>query len=116
MMNSSRAPDGCGEAHRTDTACRPNVALARSVARLGAAEANKQRAPDPFEELKVPDGLDVSTIDDAVTTGRGGGGGPIRPAILEPYRSWIREPAGTFVSESATSTAVTRASPCTGPS
>jgi len=65
------------------------LALARSVARLGVAEANKQRAPDPFEELKVPDGLDVSTIDDAVTTGRGGGGGAIRPAILEPYRSWV---------------------------
>jgi penicillin G amidase len=65
------------------------LSLARSVARLGAAEANKQRAPDPFEELNVPDGLDVSTIDDAVTTGRGGGGGAIRPAIVEPYRGWL---------------------------
>ena len=62
--------------------------LARSVARLGAAEANKQARPDPWEELVVPDGLDVSIIDDRVTTGRGGGGA-IRPELIDPYRSWI---------------------------
>jgi penicillin amidase len=68
------------------------LALARAVARLGAAEANRQRAPDPWEDLKVPTGLDVSSIDDSVTTGRGGGG-PIRPAILEQYRGWVGKAA-----------------------
>src|SRR5262245_57534658 len=70
------------------------LTLARNVARLGVEQANRQRAPDPFDELKVPDGLDVTTIDENVTTGgRGGGGGgrggANRPALIEPYRSWM---------------------------
>src|SRR6185436_1378285 len=37
------------------------------------------------------DGLDVTTIDDAVTTGgRGGGRGGNRPALVEPYRTWLQ--------------------------
>ncbi len=68
--------------------------LARNVVRLGVDEANKQRAPDPWAVLTVPEGLDLSIIDDAVTIpgGRGGGGGGRgnnQPAIIEPYRSWI---------------------------
>jgi penicillin amidase len=62
--------------------------LARSVARLGAEAANTQARPDPWEELVVPDGLDVSIIDDSVTTGRGGGGA-IRPELIDPYRTWF---------------------------
>ncbi len=31
------------------------LTLARIVARLGAAEANKQRAPDPWDDLMVPE-------------------------------------------------------------
>jgi penicillin amidase len=75
------------------------LTLARNVVRLGAEAANKQRAPDPWDDLKLPEGLDLSIIDEAVTTqgGRGGGeagaggrgGGDNRPAIVEPYRSWI---------------------------
>ena len=71
------------------------LTLARNVVRLGAEAANKQRAPDPWDDLKLPEGLDLSIIDEAVTTpgGRGGGGGgrggEYRPAIIEPYRSWI---------------------------
>jgi penicillin amidase len=75
------------------------LTLARNVVRLGAEAANKQRAPDPWDDLKLPEGLDLSIIDEAVTTqgGRGGGGGGAggrgggdnRPAIVEPYRSWI---------------------------
>lgn len=65
------------------------LALARNVARLGLEQANRQRAPDPWDDLKVPDGLDLSIIDDAVVAaGRGGGGGAIRPALIEPYRTW----------------------------
>jgi penicillin amidase len=71
-----------------DTAA--ELQLARDVARLGLEQANRQRAPDPWDDLTVPDGLDVSTIDDAVGgRGGGGGGGAIRPALVEPYRSWI---------------------------
>ena len=33
--------------------------LARLVARVGVKEANRQRMPDPWDELAVPDGLDV---------------------------------------------------------
>jgi penicillin amidase len=74
------------------------LTLARNVVRLGVAEANKQRAPDPWDDLSVPEGLDLSIIDENVTTGgRGGGGGGGRGGgrggaaleILEPYRSWI---------------------------
>jgi penicillin amidase len=62
--------------------------LARSVAQLGAAEANKRRNPDPWEALVVPEGLDVTAIDDAVlaATRGGGGGGRPRPEILPAYR------------------------------
>jgi penicillin amidase len=65
--------------------------LARNVARLGLEQANRQRAPDPWDDLKVPDGLDVSTIDDAAVAGagRGGGGGGVRPALIDPYRGWV---------------------------
>jgi penicillin G amidase len=75
------------------------LTLARNVVRLGAEAANKQRAPDPWDDLKLPEGLDLSIIDETVTvpSGRGGGGGggagrgsgDNRPAIVEPYRSWI---------------------------
>ena len=70
--------------------------LARNVATLGVDAANRAAAPDPYDDLKVPDGLDVSAIDDAVVsgTGRGGGAGGIRPALIEPYKSWY---AGTQV-------------------
>lgn len=40
--------------------------LARSVARLGAAEANRVRNPDPPDTLTVPEGLDVAAIGDEV--------------------------------------------------
>ena len=40
--------------------------LARSVAQLGAEEANRRRNPDPWDPLEVPRGLDVSIISDEV--------------------------------------------------
>ena len=76
------------------------LSLARLVARLGLAEANRQRQVQPPDDLKVPEGLDVSIIDDSVTVGgrgfspggrggRGGGRGATVPEIIEPYRSWL---------------------------
>ena len=64
--------------------------LARSVAQLGAAEANKRRNPDPWEELVVPESLDVHAIDDAVLAAvRGAGGGRPRPEVLPAYRPLV---------------------------
>lgn len=61
--------------------------LARSVARLGAEEANRLRAPDPWDDLAVPSGLDIKAIDEAVVQAvRGGGGRLPEPEIVEPYR------------------------------
>ena len=62
--------------------------LARSVAQLGAAEANKRRNPDPFVDLAVPQGLDLAAIDETVTVGGGRGGTP-RPQILPQYASLV---------------------------
>lgn len=69
--------------------------LSGAVARLGVAEANRQSAPDPWDDLQIPEGLDVSIVGEAAGAGRGGGGGGAgrggggQPAIIEPYRSWI---------------------------
>jgi penicillin amidase len=59
--------------------------LARLVARVGVREANRQRMPDPWDELTVPDGLDVSVIGPEVGMPPAGRGLP-PPAIAEPYR------------------------------
>jgi penicillin amidase len=83
------------------------LTLARNVVRLGVEAANRQRAPDPWDDLRVPEGLDLSIIDESVTTtgsgggraggggrgagggGRGGGRGGAQPELIEPYRSWL---------------------------
>jgi penicillin amidase len=59
--------------------------LARSVAQLGAAEANRRRNPDPFAELVVPEGLDVAAITDAVLAATRAGGQLPRPQVLAEY-------------------------------
>ncbi|MBA2302919.1 MAG: penicillin acylase family protein [Acidobacteria bacterium] len=61
--------------------------LARSVAQLGAAEANRRRNPDPWEELVVPEGIDPGAIgDDVLAATRAGGPAP-RPAVLPEFAS-----------------------------
>lgn len=66
------------------------VELARRVAELGAAAANKRRNPDPWDDLAVPDGLDIAAFGeigaDIQAAMRARGGLP-RPAILPQYRS-----------------------------
>ena len=59
--------------------------LARSVAQLGAAEANRRRAPDPFEELVVPEGLDVSLIGAEVAAATRAGGPAPSPTVLTEF-------------------------------
>lgn len=75
--------------------------LTRSVAQLGAAEANRRRNPDPWDELTVPEGLDVTTMaamaasSEALAAATRGGGGAIRPEVLPEYRALMgKDPAG----------------------
>jgi penicillin amidase len=66
--------------------------LARSAAQLGAVEANRRRNPDPWEELTVPEGLDLTAIaasGDALTGATRTAAGPIRPEILPEYRALV---------------------------
>ena len=70
--------------------------LARSVAALGVDAANKQRNPDPWDELKVADGFDPAIVDEAVLAAARAGGRGGRPEILPQYRMLVgteqREP------------------------
>lgn len=68
--------------------------LARSVAELGAAEANRRRNQDPWEELVVPDGLNVSIIGEEVLAGTRAGGALPRPAVLPQYAAITGATAG----------------------
>ena len=61
--------------------------LAQNVARLGVAEANRRAQPEPWDDLKVPEGLDVSIITDEILGGLRGAGQLPKPAILEQYRA-----------------------------
>ncbi|MBI4487007.1 MAG: penicillin acylase family protein, partial [Acidobacteria bacterium] len=67
------------------------IALARLVARVGAKEATRQRMPDPWSEIVVPNGLDLSLIGDDVVLGPAGGGGALpTPQIVAPYSALWR--------------------------
>ena len=75
------------------------IRLALDVARLGAAEANRRRAPDPWAELEVPNGLDVARIPAAIVDAmRAGDTDPFEPgglpplAIAAPYRNMVSPP------------------------
>ena len=69
--------------------------LARLVARVGVKEANRQRMPDPWDELTVPEGLDVASIGEDVTNAARAGGAAPAPPIAEKYRSWFATGART---------------------
>lgn len=76
------------------------VRLALDVARLGAAEANRRRAPDPWADLEVPNGLDVKSIPPAILDAmRAGDNDPFGPGglpplpIVAPYRNMVSRPA-----------------------
>lgn len=65
--------------------------LARQVATLGREEANKRRAPDPWDDLALPPGVDLSAIDDAVIQAARAPGGAIRPGMISDPGSnnWV---------------------------
>ena len=61
------------------------IRLAREVAALGVKEANRKAAPDPWDDLVVPDGLDLSILPDTLLdVMRTGEGDPFRPDALPP--------------------------------
>ncbi len=75
------------------------IQLAMRVARYGVDEANRRAAPDPWDDLEVPEGLDVSIItQDILDAMRAGDGDPFVSGRLPPlevverYRSLM--PAG----------------------
>lgn len=70
--------------------------LAMNVARLGVEEANRRAAPDPWDDLVVPAGLDVNLItQEVLDAARAGDGDPFNGnnlpplEIVEPYRSLV---------------------------
>ena len=67
---------------------RAELTLARSVATLGLAEANRRARTVPADNLEIPDGLDVSIISDAVIKALAGDmyGDLPRPEILPQFR------------------------------
>ena len=69
------------------------IQLAMNVDRFGAEEANRRAAPDPWDDLKIPEGLDVSIITQTVLDAmRAGDGDPFVRGrlpdleVLERYR------------------------------
>jgi penicillin amidase len=69
------------------------IQLARNVALLGAEAANRRAAPDPWDDLKIPEGLDVSIITETVLEAmRAGDGDPFGRGrlpdleVVEEYR------------------------------
>ncbi|MDE2846154.1 MAG: penicillin acylase family protein [Gemmatimonadota bacterium] len=72
------------------------VRLARSVAELGVEEANRRAAPLPWDDLVVPEGLDVNIVhEDIVAAMRKGEGDPLVPGrlpqleLVEPYTGLV---------------------------
>jgi penicillin G amidase len=70
--------------------------LALDVKKYGVEEANKRNAPDPYGELKVPEGLDLNWITpEALAASRKGEGDPFEPGklpspeIVAPYASLV---------------------------
>jgi penicillin G amidase len=72
------------------------IQLALNVKRLGVEAANRQADPDPYDDLKVPEGLNLEWItNDVLAAARKGDDDPFSPGklpapeIVEPYRSLV---------------------------
>jgi len=72
------------------------IQLALSAKQLGVKEANRRAAPDPWDDLVVPDGLDLDWFtDELLAAARKGDGNPFDPGalpspeIVEPYRALL---------------------------
>ena len=70
------------------------IQLALSAKKLGVKEANRRAAPDPWDDLAVPEGLDLNWFtDELLAAARKGDGNPFEPGLLPspeiaaPYRA-----------------------------
>jgi hypothetical protein len=55
------------------------------VKQFGAEEANRRAAPDPYDDLKVPEGLDLNSItEQALAAAKKGDDDPFAPGKLPP--------------------------------
>ena len=80
----------------TSAAPAAEIQLALNVKQFGAQEANRRAAPDPYDDLKVPEGLDLNWItEEALAAARKGDDDPFAPGklpspeIVEAYRSLV---------------------------
>ena len=74
---------------RSLASARSEIRFALTVARLGPAEATRQSQPDPFIEVALPRGLDMSIFSEDVLDALGGTLPVVpfpRPPLLEPFR------------------------------
>lgn len=76
--------------------------LAMNVAKYGVKEANRRAGPDPWDDLKVPDGLDVKLITPDVLAATRAQAGPLpKPEVIEQYRNLAtRQITDDFLPES----------------
>src|SRR5262245_25702150 len=63
--------------------------LAMDVAKYGLKEANRRAAPDPWDDLQVPEGLDIKLITDAAIAATRATGRLPRPEVIEAYRNLV---------------------------
>ncbi len=70
--------------------------LALEVKKLGVAEANRRAAPDPWDDLEVPEGLDINWFSDEIlAAARKGDANPFDPGrlkapeIVDAYRALV---------------------------
>ena len=83
------------------------IQLALNVAEYGAEEANRRAAPDPWDDLVVPEGLDLSLItQDVLDAARAGDGDPFVAGRLPPLE--VVEPFRAFMPEVRTAQVSTR--------
>jgi penicillin G amidase len=61
--------------------------LARNVAAMGVAEANRLDNPDPWDDLTVPEGFNPAIVDATALGSTRIGSRTLRPALLPQYRS-----------------------------
>ena len=74
---------------RSLASARSEIRFALAVARLGAAEATRRSQPDPFIEVPLVRGLDMSIFSEDVLDALGGSLPVVpfpRPPLLEPFR------------------------------
>lgn len=75
------------------------IQLALNAKTVGVAEANRRTAPDPWDDLTVPDGLDLNWFTSALlAAAQRGDGNPFEagklppPPIVGPYRALVPRP------------------------